>query len=292
MEKVKKNYAVNRNSYLSLLLILSIAAGAVAELFAIMSSRANSGYPISVLDDVMLYSELAVGLLIAIFVLSIFLKGKISTIILDLMRLAAVALFCMCMYYVLVERADLMGYVWFSTLESDNPDSVNALNYGVISAGCYVGAIIICAVSGGFDLVSSVKKSRTRQEVLADIAVLEEELASIPAEEVKEEAAPEALPEEAAAPASAEEVKEKEPEKPVYDGPSDSFIETLSDEEKCEFKKVFLDNKPPVSGVPAYEVGGDNSKFFSAMFANLSRTRNLVSDGLMSKIYDGYHYGR
>lgn len=73
----------------------------------------------------------------------------------------------------------------------------------------------------------------------------------------------------------------------AYDSPTDNFIQKLSDEQKVEFVKIFLDkNSGNISGIPNYVIGGDNSKFFSHVFIFLARVRDLVSDGLMNKLYE------
>ena len=73
----------------------------------------------------------------------------------------------------------------------------------------------------------------------------------------------------------------------VYNGPLDKFIVKLTNEEKVEFAKIFLErNYNSLSNLPEYVVGGDNSKFFSAVFIYLARVRSLVSDGLMNKMFE------
>ena len=37
--------------------------------------------------------------------------------------------------------------------------------------------------------------------------------------------------------------------------------------------------------MPEYVIGGDNSEFFSSVFIHLNRFRNILSDGLIAKIY-------
>ena len=72
----------------------------------------------------------------------------------------------------------------------------------------------------------------------------------------------------------------------VYNGPVDDFIRKLSDEQKIEFSKLFIEKHPNISGIPDYVVGGDNSRFFSMLFIYFSRVRDLVTDGLMNKFYE------
>ena len=73
----------------------------------------------------------------------------------------------------------------------------------------------------------------------------------------------------------------------IYNGPSDSFIRKLTNEEKVEFARLFLEkNTESLLVIPDYVVGGDNSKFFSSIFIYLARVRSVVTDGLMSKLYE------
>lgn len=72
----------------------------------------------------------------------------------------------------------------------------------------------------------------------------------------------------------------------IYDGPTDAFISTLEDSEKIEFVQTFLEkSKGKFSGVPDYVIGGDNAEFFSSIFVHLNKFRNILSDGLIAKIY-------
>ena len=67
----------------------------------------------------------------------------------------------------------------------------------------------------------------------------------------------------------------------------DAFINGLSDAERDEFNKLFIsriygENKR----LPAYTVGGDNREFFAKVFVFMGRYRNVISDGLLEKIYE------
>lgn len=174
---MKARYAIKRNNLATLVILLAIVAGIAAEFLALLSSRANSTYAITALYDVMIMTEVAVAVLIIIYALSFFARGNIAMIVFDVLRLAAVALLCVCLFIVLDERATLMGYVWFSDLESGNANSVNALNYGVASAACYAFTIIVLAVSGAVEFINAKKLKRTREEIITDIEVLNKELA-------------------------------------------------------------------------------------------------------------------
>ena len=57
-----------------------------------------------------------------------------------------------------------------------------------------------------------------------------------------------------------------------------------------EFARVFLERRAGnLSAIPDYIIGDDNSKFFSAIFIYFARVRDIVSDGLMNKLYEEVH---
>ncbi|MCH5147838.1 MAG: hypothetical protein J1G05_00555 [Clostridiales bacterium] len=73
----------------------------------------------------------------------------------------------------------------------------------------------------------------------------------------------------------------------IYSGPRDEFIDTLSNEQKIEFSRVFLEHRNGnIQGVPDYVLEGENEKFFKSLFIYYARVRGLVSDGLMNKFYE------
>lgn len=176
---MKTKYLVKRNQYGAPVLLLAVIAVALAEFMAILSSYANATYAITSLESDMAMSEIALVFLILMAVLSVYLKGTASMVVMDVFRLIAVIMACACLYTVLDERATLMGYVWFSDLESGNANSVNALNYGVAAAALYAFSVIVCAISGAVEFVSFKKVKRTREDVLAEIEGLNKELAAM-----------------------------------------------------------------------------------------------------------------
>ncbi len=108
---------------------------------------------------------------------------------------------------------------------------------------------------------------------------------------VKEEEPKAEVASETAAVAAAEKPAETDPlvynVGPIYNGPTDEFINKLTNEEKIEFAKVFLERRTGnLPTIPNYEVGGNNSKFFASIFIYYGRIRGLVSDGLMNKFYE------
>ena len=72
----------------------------------------------------------------------------------------------------------------------------------------------------------------------------------------------------------------------IYDGPTDDFIKLLTNEQKLEFSRVFLERSGnALSCIPQYNVGGKNEKFVASVFIYYGKVRDLVSDGLMNEIY-------
>ncbi|MDE5722011.1 MAG: DUF3824 domain-containing protein [Clostridia bacterium] len=72
----------------------------------------------------------------------------------------------------------------------------------------------------------------------------------------------------------------------VYQGPTDEFMRKLNNNEKIEFSMIFIEkSRGDIGKVPDYVIGGDNKKFFSAVFIYLGRMRSIVSDGLLNKMY-------
>lgn len=72
----------------------------------------------------------------------------------------------------------------------------------------------------------------------------------------------------------------------AYQGPTDEFMRKLNNNEKKEFTAIFIEkSKGDIGKVPDYVIGGDNKKFFSAVFIYLGRMRSIVSDGLLNKMY-------
>ncbi|MDE6505436.1 MAG: hypothetical protein K2L42_06165 [Clostridia bacterium] len=147
---------------------------------------------------------------------------------------------------------------------------------------------------GGAAEETETKKQKKQREKEERKAQKEAEKAAKEASKnavVAEEAAT-AEPAAASAPAEPVSVYSEDSEgnvvyKPIiYDGPSDDFIKLLTNEQKLEFSRVFLERSGnPLSCIPQYNVGGKNDKFFSSVFIYYGKVRDLVSDGLMNEIY-------
>lgn len=73
----------------------------------------------------------------------------------------------------------------------------------------------------------------------------------------------------------------------IYNGPSDAFLDTLTNEEKVEFVKVFIQKAKSElpKELPEYEIGGNNDDFFPVIFIYLGKFRKLLSRELLGKIY-------
>ena len=76
-------------------------------------------------------------------VIGIIIKNKLrGTIVIDMMFLLTIFLTAYALCQMIMGRLNLMGYVWFSDLESGNPLAVGALNLAVASWVCYLLALI------------------------------------------------------------------------------------------------------------------------------------------------------
>lgn len=72
----------------------------------------------------------------------------------------------------------------------------------------------------------------------------------------------------------------------IYGGPSDDFLKKLTNDEKIEFVRTFVEKcNGAIGNIPDYHIGGNNKKFFSSVFIYLGRIRGMISDGLLNKMY-------
>ncbi len=169
-------YLIKRNAWIGLLVALAAACLIAAELYAMLSSAATANYEISSLQLVMQLTEIAIGLLIFVFIFGSFLKGSFWMVVFDVLRFVAIVCICLSLYMVLSERATLMGYLWFSTLETGNVAAELALEQGVISCGLYLAALLFVGCSGLGELVDAKKRKMDKDDVLAEIKELQEKL--------------------------------------------------------------------------------------------------------------------
>lgn len=128
-------------------------------------------------------------------------------------------------------------------------------------------------------------KQAAAEEKAAQAAAAAEAKQAEKAEKAERKAA------EKAAPATEEAVAAEEPVANlytplIYDGPTDDFINTLSNEQRIEFARMFIEHQHgKLAGVPDYVVSGQNEKFFSSVFIYMARIREHISDGLMNALY-------
>ena len=66
----------------------------------------------------------------------------------------------------------------------------------------------------------------------------------------------------------------------------DKFIATLNVPERNQFASLYvLKLQDVMPEIPAYEIGGDNQRFFEMVFITLGDYRDEIPDGLLSKMY-------
>lgn len=65
----------------------------------------------------------------------------------------------------------------------------------------------------------------------------------------------------------------------------DTFLSSLTDEERKEFEDLFVDRIYGES-LPLYTAGEDNAAFFRNVFIRLGKYRDVISDDLLEKMYD------
>lgn len=165
-----------------------------------------------------------------------------------------------------------------------------------------IALAVLCAFIGIFRTRGVKKEAVAEEEIPA-----EEEEAAAPAAAAQPAPAPAPAPapvaqqakpvavnqalveepetvEQAAAPATIP-APEEDVEEDTVEEQTDAFLRTLSPADKREFKRVFLQGKAPAY-MPAYEVGGNNSRFFDAAFVYLGKIRSAISDNLLGAMYD------
>ena len=168
-----KKYSIQRTRYGgSIFMVLALVLIGLGEICAILSSRASNTYQLSDLTTLEYLTEGAIAALILVFVLSFVIRGRVYTFLFDVVRIAAILAICHCIYQMLDQRADLMGYIWFSDLEAGNETAINALNFGVYSAAFYLAGLIFLAITSGLEYVTAVPIKRTKEEVKEELSEL------------------------------------------------------------------------------------------------------------------------
>ena len=281
--------------FLSLILALASVGVFVYHYWETINNLLFGGFVVNNLDDmfsILLPCGFALGVLIG-FICSLVALGKPSK----------VAAFFAFLFYALGAGA------CFADIQLNHGGIVNNITPDTdilaITAMALIALAVIFAFIGIFR-TRGVKKEMIAEEETPAVA---EQAAEEPVEQPVAQPAPAPAPapvQSAPAPAPAP-VVEKAAEEPavqqtatagIIDAPdaeatetetveeqTDAFMRTLSPADKREFKKVFLQGKAPAY-LPAYEVGGDNRRFFDSVFVYLGKIRSVISDNLLGAMYD------
>ena len=108
------------------------------------------------ISSAMIYSVSNIGMITLCFIGAVILciSGALpavsskSQILKDALIYGGVILTSVAFTQLLIGRLNLMGYVWFSDLEKNNPVAVTGLNLTVISAVLSFAAVIALSVAG------------------------------------------------------------------------------------------------------------------------------------------------
>lgn len=120
------------------------------------------------ISSAMIYSVSNIGIITLCFVGAVILcvlgalpainsKSQVFT---DVLIYGGIILISVAFTQLLLGRLNLMGYVWFSDLEKNNPVAVTGLNLTVISAVLSFVAVIVLAVAGFMERNSGIATSR------------------------------------------------------------------------------------------------------------------------------------
>ena len=109
------------------------------------------------ISSAMIYSVSNIGMITLCFIGAVILciSGALpavsskSQILKDALIYGGVILTSVAFTQLLIGRLNLMGYVWFSDLESNNPVAVSAMNLAVAAICAFLGALV-CTIVAGF----------------------------------------------------------------------------------------------------------------------------------------------
>lgn len=127
--------------YLNLVNLILVLCGLT---FSILSSTGS--YKISKINIVIYCVMIAVVLNLVLLAMDNKIRGKVSF---DIGRLLIIILISIVLSIMIIERAELMGYIYFSDLEKGNPIAVASMNNAVVSWVFY-GLVLLISVVGGF----------------------------------------------------------------------------------------------------------------------------------------------
>ena len=115
----------------------------IGVVFSILCS--SGAYKITQLNTVIAGAVIVIILDCIVMVLLGKIKNKIY---IDLMRWVVILVICGMLGLMIINRITLMGYVYFSNLEANNPVAVEAMNRAVISWVFYGIALVVSIIDG------------------------------------------------------------------------------------------------------------------------------------------------
>jgi hypothetical protein len=142
-ECIKKQTSI---FYINLAILILAFCGMI---FSILSSA--GAYKIPKIGIVILCAVISIAFNIIVLLLDKKIRMKVSF---DILRWLVVVLISIAMTLMISERAELMGYIYFSDLESGNPIAISAMNNAVVS-WIFYGLALVFSVVGGFFKVKS-----------------------------------------------------------------------------------------------------------------------------------------
>ncbi len=123
-----------------------IGISAVLVLAALIMSMisSNTAYALSRIN--LVYIGCGAALLIDVLVIA--LERKLPEAVRDLMLLISVFAVSLAMCMVIEGRTTLMGYIYFSDLESNNPVAIRAMHLAIGAICAYLAALVLIIVTG------------------------------------------------------------------------------------------------------------------------------------------------
>ncbi|MCD8295157.1 MAG: hypothetical protein LUE27_07955 [Clostridia bacterium] len=136
--------------------VLAIVAMALSIVSNNLGGSVKSDYLVSGIGGVIAMDIIAFLLAVCAFVVDGMFEGKLFSILVDVMKIAAAALLLGSLAIMVSTRGDMMGYIWFSDLEGSEV-AASSLTIAVVSWVFYALAIVADAVSLG--VTACVKKA-------------------------------------------------------------------------------------------------------------------------------------
>ena len=131
-----------KNNRLKILAVLNAILVLIALALSVVSS--NTAYPLNNLNLVIIGCAVTAVL----DVLAVAAGDKLPGVIVDIMFFATAVLTALALCAMIQGRVLLMGYIYFSDLESNNPIAIAAMNKAIISWVLYAIALLINFVIG------------------------------------------------------------------------------------------------------------------------------------------------